>query len=261
MKIPDHATFPKKFYKYRSLAADVDRDRLADIIMNNRMWLAAPITFNDPFDCFPTVTMDAPDSVRRAYFQNVLRRRRIPLVDRLRIQRQVMARDPVVIAAEMQKSTDEMMREVGVLSLAVSGQNVLMWSHYGDSHQGVCLQYTDFLNERSPLISALPVTYSRERPLLEVSSSAPEKLLELMFLRKADYWSYEQEWRIIERKGPGYQQIPALELAAVILGARASDATKDFIVALLSKRRKPTKLLRAQFRARSFDIDLIEERY
>jgi len=41
----------------------------------------------------------------------------------------------------------------GVLSLSAINANIMMWSHYADSHKGVCIEYTDYSDEQ---LSELP---------------------------------------------------------------------------------------------------------
>jgi hypothetical protein len=36
----------------------------------------------------------------------------------------------------------------GVLSLSATSSNLIMWSHYADSHTGVCIEYTDYSDEQ-----------------------------------------------------------------------------------------------------------------
>lgn len=36
----------------------------------------------------------------------------------------------------------------GVLSLSELNSNIMMWSHYADSHRGLCIEYTDYTDEQ-----------------------------------------------------------------------------------------------------------------
>ncbi|QDT01257.1 DUF2971 domain-containing protein [Adhaeretor mobilis] len=42
----------------------------------------------------------------------------------------------------------------GVLSLSAISANIMMWSHYADSHKGVCIEYTDYTDDQ---LSELPL--------------------------------------------------------------------------------------------------------
>lgn len=86
--------------------------------------------------------------------------------------------------------------------------NILMWSHYANKHNGICVKY-DLKDCKELLYSTFPVVYSIKRPsiskneLLISSSKAEvndEKLLLLLvrsLLTKSDEWKYEEEWRSI----------------------------------------------------------------
>lgn len=87
----------------------------------------------------------------------------------------------------------------GVLSLSETPDNLLMWSHYGDSHRGVVLgfdeNHTFFQGaEITPGLSRLNrVEYNQKRPILSSTTRDNPKV----FLRKSTEWAYEKEWRLI----------------------------------------------------------------
>ena len=86
--------------------------------------------------------------------------------------------------------------------------NILMWSHYANKHNGICVKY-DLKDCKELLYSTFPVVYSTKRPSISknellISSSETkvneDKLLLLLvksLLTKSDEWKYEEEWRSI----------------------------------------------------------------
>lgn len=86
--------------------------------------------------------------------------------------------------------------------------NILMWSHYANKHNGICVKY-DLKDCKELLYSTFPVVYSSKRPSISkneilISSSETkvneDKLLLLLIkslLTKSDEWKYEEEWRCI----------------------------------------------------------------
>ena len=111
-----------------------------------------------------------------------------------------------------------------------------MWSHYADSHRGICLRFK--ATDTTPFFGlALEVDYQFDRPALNLVRDAPKVVLMKALLTKADYWRYENEYRIIDPfKGPGVQEFPRELLDGVYLGAkihpnfrsRVLEWTKDY---------------------------------
>lgn len=94
-----------------------------------------------------------------------------------------------------------------VCCFSESNSSILMWSHYADSNQGICIEY-DFnnlknLNQKNGLFpvcySKTPVTvddllFDEERRITEFPT---DSALLCSMLNKADVWSYEKEWRLM----------------------------------------------------------------
>ena len=69
-----------------------------------------------------------------------------------------------------------------------------------------------------------PVEYSHDYPALDLEAIVTKEELRAAapwMLRKADHWSYEKEWRVLDfETGPGAKPFPAPCLTGVILGCR-----------------------------------------
>jgi hypothetical protein len=80
----------------------------------------------------------------------------------------------------------------GVISFTEVVDNILMWSHYGNSHKGVAVEFDP---KHDYFHSIQRVRYTTQRPDLRTQYSeimAPE----LYF--KSDQWMYEKEWRLVK---------------------------------------------------------------
>ncbi|MBE6119214.1 MAG: DUF2971 domain-containing protein [Erysipelotrichaceae bacterium] len=91
--------------------------------------------------------------------------------------------------------------------------------------------------QKKAFCNSLPLEYCKERIETETSYSNSEDLYKVVresLLKKNIDWSYENEWRIVERKCSGkYLQFEPNELCAVIFGHNLSDEIKDFLIAHL----------------------------
>ena len=95
-----------------------------------------------------------------------------------------------------------------MLCVTERNDSVLMWSHYANKHEGVCLQFRGLESLRTP---PLRVIYSDNYPVVdlleyepfvdrqdETSRAKQKEMIERMHLTKAKDWNYECEWRIID---------------------------------------------------------------
>ncbi|UTW04141.1 DUF2971 domain-containing protein [Amphritea atlantica] len=111
-------------------------------------------------------------------------------------------------------------RKYGVLSLTRQPLNALMWSHYGDSHQGVVLGFDcDLAGFSDPQSNVIPSQYGEmiysatkphndlpmigEHELLNIGGSlrfdsSAFNLMKRAFLYKSLEWAYEEEVRVVK---------------------------------------------------------------
>jgi len=81
--------------------------------------------------------------------------------------------------------------------------------------------------------------------------------LERTILTKADFWRYEEEWRLIAHTGgPGLRPFPPECLDAVILGARMPKQDRDEVKSWTAQRRHPITLLEGKFDNRLFQLNI-----
>ena len=103
-----------------------------------------------------------------------------------------------------------------------------MWSHYADSHRGICLEF-EVTNGKLFGCDLSKVIYQETYPKLTVCDEINFEFVKRYMTTKSFDWSHEKEWRIIYNKGTGRQIYPADALTGVILGARISKIKKNRI--------------------------------
>jgi hypothetical protein len=99
----------------------------------------------------------------------------------------------------------------GLICLTETDSNELMWSHYGDSHKGVCIEIDCYKlfkmiyrenKKYKTFINISPVNYTKISPTIYVPNyncdGEMKEYVKNTFLTKALYWNYEKEWRIIK---------------------------------------------------------------
>jgi hypothetical protein len=277
---------PATYYRYRAFNTTT-----LDSLCHDTLYFAHPGTFNDPLDCRPSVNCDSERVELRelvawlvekrvsAEIRASLRTARVKEGEKMIDYATKRAKAEVVrnlediayhstnpeheggqesvenwlLTLEIEK---ELLRyyERGVCCFSTSYASPLLWSHYGDQHQGVCIGYG---LDRTPTPQLEKVVYSGERivktstltrAFIRNDRAACEELDANVLLRKAPGWSYEREWRLIGSQG--VQDSPLL-LKEITFGLRCSSSVKHAIVQALNGRKNAVKF---------FEIDTISER-
>lgn len=128
----------------------------------------------------------------------------------------------------------------GVFCLSASNTNVLMWSHYGDDHQGLCLGYSvpeQITGHHKYKVHKVNYAGSRIVKtqdldlMLGGDANSRDAIDEAAYLAKAEAWSYEDEWRIL---GPAGNQKGILNLKEIIFGFRCPEYVRTTIKSIIS---------------------------
>ena len=110
---------------------------------------------------------------------------------------------------------------MGVISFTTDNKSLLLWSHYGNSHTGVCLEFKR--SEGSKLDDdnySFPIRYSSFVEDIKVRSDSKEMIADF-YKYKADVWSYEKEWRLITPNPKSMIDFPG-ELTSIYFGLNTS---------------------------------------
>lgn len=227
-------SLPATLCRYRSVG-EGERARTQRIVETGLHYFASPSSFNDPFDCRPNFTLDGSEDEVRQYLRGMWSRQapHLPEAERHAEVDAILSdptRDPRI--AENNRlfaATYESMvtSQVGILCLSEVHDDILMWSHYGDCHRGICLIYDtnyEFFSQ------AFPVRYQRERPCTNPILQSPEQMLDSAIYTKSLAWGYEKEWRILHyQQGVGERQSPSSALKAIVLGVAVSGTDRQLV--------------------------------
>lgn len=272
----------QQFFRYLSVQGE--RMDWLRRTLEGLIYFSSPARFNDPFELSPHFTL--PD---RELIESELRLLSGISVSRTRQRKVMEGVQQRFRAGELPVVDPQWAEALGVLCLASSPSDILMWSHYGDSHRGVCVQ---FHGAFEPFSCARRVTYSSDRPLVPFRKNLvlDDETAEAILLTKSHHWQYEQEWRVIKRPireeekdfywqamakgemseekvaellasegGPGVYQFDPAAVRRIILGARADEETIDAVREMVAGRSE-IKLARARLDKRHFLVEVCDER-
>ena len=134
-------------------------------------------------------------------------------------------------------------QNIGIVCFSATNDNILMWSHYADQHNGVVIGF------ESNLLSNdwIPVDYSKERYLYDFARDAKDVEVKKVIARKSDAWAYENEYRFgvslqqCEKINSGNEPIftfgySSKAVKEVTIGCRMSDANINDFGAKLKNR-------------------------
>lgn len=130
--------------------------------------------------------------------------------------------------------------KLGVFSLTEDPLNMLMWSHYGDQHQGLAIGFEQIkTNDLGNEDKCKQVIYSNSFPIADFTQIEHElsytlngnnqmekiinfninnPILESTFFHKARCWEYEKEWRLLE-PFTGKRPLPG-KIVQIIFGCK-----------------------------------------
>lgn len=252
---------PLKFYKYRAMAGEAAK-WVERIVGQHEIYFAPASSFNDPFDLRPPFSLEASKEVQSAFYVGVARKNGSPQSEEeLWAEARRTAEDslseanlPMTTFIVQALHTDFITNKVGVFCVSTKRDDILMWSHYGDSHRGICLEFDGM----APLMGhAQRVTYSQQRPIINPYVDDNMVALEKAMLTKSDHWKYESEWRLFRNiKGPGIETIRPKNLTGIIIGAAASAEVRQTVFQWARERSAPLSVYQAAINKREFVIDI-----
>ncbi|WCL51056.1 DUF2971 domain-containing protein [Leptospira sp. GIMC2001] len=178
-----------------------------DSLKNNYLYFNDPSQFNDPFDCQVNIYFKYPDT-------------KYPKLNADEINNFGLNRSIIKKGIEADKTQQSKFNlNHRICCFSYINTNLLMWSHYAESHFGYCLEFevekaednvykleiepnqlllnnSDYNNN----IFIKKVTYSnRKSNYFNGLSSEYNKLADI-FMKKSKDWKYEEEFRSIYQK-------------------------------------------------------------
>ncbi len=193
--------FPR-LYKYRSLAEGVARDRTLQILEKNELWYSKASGFNDSFDCNFQIALKTDQEWADIFgtgldkLGHALAKGAAELGKRFLSDKQLQAfskqrrsgkkekrswtitiqdkegreLDPAEFFNKRQEEHLQRLYRIldesfGVLTLSEIPDDILMWSHYANNHEGICLEFDPRLHPGAfPRLS--PVRYQEAYPYI-----------------------------------------------------------------------------------------------
>lgn len=251
-------TWERHLYKYKS----INPDHLRHLIVESVFYLSPRSQLNDPFDVHSVLDPSDQKITRKYYINYLIKEHKPRHKDRKSLGRRLDSIE--IIRKKISETFEKSVDSTGIHSFATCPRNILMWSYYADSHKGVCMVY-ETARDLDTFVKALPVTYSREFPVIKYRTEIGGELIKKAFLTKAIDWQHERERRIVEQnRASQYMHYDPSSLNGIIIGSNASQATVELIRELvadrLKRRHPPVQLYRAVCQERSYAVKIFKLR-
>mgnify|MGYP003676340942 CR=1 FL=1 len=156
------------------------------------------------------------------------------------------------------------------VSLSRNNTNILMWSHYADSHKGFCI---GFDRKNNYFKAAESVRYRRYRSNLNganVDSTTPNSITKMVALEKAIDWAYEEEERLflddvaINPKTVGIDlwgqeillnKFPQSAIISIYFGLRSDESLKNEALNIAEQQNLKIDFFQSQRKVNEFAIE------
>lgn len=198
-------------FKYASI------ERAIQIITEQSLYFSSPLDFNDPYECMPAI-QKLPNQFN---FDSLAGK--------------TSQRDYIEYLENQMLGG-----QIGIVCLSETDENTIMYAHYSQNHEGLCLGFEVDINDsrsaRADPFLASRVIYDGTYPVLSRNQD-PKEQFKKLFLYKHEDWGYEKEWRIVNflidnEKNRLIEFQDCMPLKRVVLGIKTKPYVKRLIKAL-----------------------------
>lgn len=158
------------------------------------------------------------------------------------------------------KMKEELSSSRGLLCFSKSWRNPVLWSHYADSHKGICLGF-DIPDEKLGEVNYSPSRLVVDDEVWSNPNLVPPYEAKKLLFTKYEHWQYEDEIRCfvtLEEKehesGLYFAEFSEdLKLVSVIVGAK-SDVSRATLSETLGDLEPSINYFKARLAFRSFEV-------
>lgn len=190
---------PHYLFKFKSTNTKKEIDRVVDIIMNKKIYLPTASKLNDPFEGLSV-------QVHFGYAGSGYR----------------------AALGQTDMFYNRELLNYKVVSFSSVVNSPIMWANYGNQYQGCCIIFST----KNILSKVKPVLYTdslfNTDDIENASDLIPDIIEEALTVKKRD-WSYENEWRYIEKTNKKYIQLSYDDIVGVIIGQDMKKIYKDLL--------------------------------
>ncbi|MET1254604.1 DUF2971 domain-containing protein [Aliikangiella maris] len=224
--------YSSSLYKIKPL----DRRNIENIA-NDEIWVPQASSLNDPYDC--SILPHLKTDIEINELQELLNE----LANEAEIFNHVVNAEYFEAKSKQDKNwiahqtVCQRIKSIGILSFIDTPYNIVTWSHYGNEHKGICIEFSpvsDNYLERFKIYLGgyrlQSVSYTNNIPRIDWHEflRSPRILLEIILRTKFRDWSYENESRIITYNESGNKALKleklGLKMTKVFVGCEVEES-------------------------------------
>lgn len=210
LKSVETGVLPSRVFKFRDIGA-----RTFEIFEKATLWFAKADSFNDPFDCNLSETHGHTLSDYQSYLETLSLDKKV-YVELLNL----FHTQPNEVRNICIKARNGAINSRGILSLAGTQNNILLWSHYAQNHTGLALAF-DMVEDPEFFLTPYAVKYKDSYTELNYFHNRHETIRRNISTKSTD-WAYEKEVRIVKPESRAWE-FNRNCLREVYFGCKASD--------------------------------------
>lgn len=210
---------PQYVYKFKRIMTDEDYERVEEIMCHRKMYMPSPFELNDPME---------GDSVN--------------------IYLDILGMGYAGSAGKIHPIITGIKNEYRIMSLSAIPSSSIMWAHYGCEYRGCCFIFSteETFQQIKPIIYSDLHFNIYENDIEDIaeknnmdSSDVLYHVIEESFLYKNKEWSYENEWRLIQRNNKSFLKLKKDEIVGIIIGKNMEEKYKNRIIKKCNKLNLP----------------------
>lgn len=270
-----------EIYKYIS----IDDSIIDSIFKNNMIKYSEILKLNDPFELQPVILGAYKDTAKNKKWKNVLIGKNvthdIPENERKEfldiffqdyynnsdksVSLEIFMKSPMDYI--MKDTFEDIKSKFGLLSLSSKKNDLLMWSHYANSHQGIVIGFNknhEYFKQNKSVKDyeglLKIVKYKHKKPKVYLLDDR-----EFLFT-KSNHWKYENEYRVIKKLENLIKvgdtlyvdKFPKNLISSVIFGLKISKEHKQKILDILGKTNISIKIFDTKINSEEYKLDFEE---
>lgn len=210
----------KEFEIFKYFSFDIAQK----VICEQKLKFNNPSFFNDPFDC----DLDLISFELKNFSSDV----KMEIAQLRSENKQHQLSDELLLKAYRHAQLNKLYK-ASICCFSLDFKNTVMWSHYGDNHNGVALIFDQSLDDcfedlESERISLFPVCYSRTSRTNYLENKV--KAIQELFATKSEDWKYESEYRLVTLKNQEFFKFRKQYLTGAIFGCRVNSTDRETFI-------------------------------
>lgn len=256
------SSIPKILYKYRNWNDENHRRILTD----NELFLSSADLFNDPFDSSLPFQFDKKELTEENILRKLieLERKNNPKFDYqkcLGIAKEKILQNDFTSDEYWKNKNEEFQKRstdrYGICCFSSKNDDLLMWSHYADSHKGLCVGFDSYQLFEATNGAIRKVQYSKYFPKVAMFHRGFE-WLDPLINTKSKHWKYEDEYRISKlyaaREIVNFNDSAIKE---VVLGCKIDKNVREEIISIVKAKSPIINLYDCIINDKEFKLDIV----